>query len=358
SVARQSKAIMVRQIIHKSIPYTMETVSVVGLLVIFFILMKTSDSIENIFPLLSLLGVATIRLKQMVSKIALSINTINATRAYIPGIITDIKELEELEKQRKKKELPVEKGDGFESLELKKISYIYPATTINAIDDVSIEVKRGESIAFVGPTGCGKTTLVNIILGLLDPQSGTVVVNGRDISSDITNWRTCLGYIPQSVFLIDDTIRANIAFGVSGEDVDEVKLQSIIDLACLTEFVKEQPDGIDTVVGERGIRLSGGQRQRLGIARALYTEPEVLIMDEATSALDNKTESDVMQAIQNMKENRTLIMIAHRLSTVENCDKLYCLGDGAVKGSGSYSELTTSLPEFRALAMVSRKECL
>jgi len=238
----------------------------------------------------------------------------------------------------------------FDNLSLAAVSYTYPNTERPAVNNVSLNLKRGESIAFVGPTGCGKSTLVNLILGLLEPGSGTIKVNGVDIFSNLKGWRRLLGYIPQTIFLLDDTICANIAFGVPKDRVDKGLLQSVLQSACLDDFVETLPQGLDTVVGERGVLLSGGQRQRIGIARALYFQPEVLVMDEATSALDNKTEADVMTAIRNAKKDRTLIMVAHRLSTVEDCDRLYYFENGTIAACGNYRELLNTSVEFSEMA--------
>ncbi len=234
---------------------------------------------------------------------------------------------------------------------MENVTYFYPHAKMPALDAVSLHVEKGQAIAFVGSTGCGKSTLVNVILGLLEPKSGHVRVNGTDIQQDLTGWRSQLGYIPQSIFLVDDTIRANVAFGVPSEDVDEQQLQAALCSARLDEFIETLPLRDRTVVGEQGIRLSGGQRQRLGIARALYQDPEVLVMDEATSALDNTTEVEVMKAIQNMKKGRTLILIAHRLSTVEACDRLYYMRDGRIEHSGSYETLKQISTSFREMAV-------
>ena len=201
----------------------------------------------------------------------------------------------------------------------------------------------------LGSTGSGKSTIVNLLLGLLEPQAGHVRVNGNDVYQNMSSWRRHLGYIPQSIFLIDDSIRANIAFGVYEKDIDNARIKAAIKTAMLTDFVESLPNGLDTIVGERGVRLSGGQRQRLGIARALYPNPSVLVMDEATSALDNKTESMIMDAIANLKKDRTLIMVAHRLSTVKDCDRLYYLREGEIEKSGTYAELIEGSPSFREM---------
>ena len=192
-----------------------------------------------------------------------------------------------------------------------------------------------------------KSTLINLLLGLLQPQTGYITANGVDIHSDPEGWRSHLGYIPQFIFLIDDTIVANIAFGVPAEEVDMARLWNALQSARLDEYIQQLPQGVYTEVGERGVRLSGGQRQRLGIARAIYFDPEVLVMDEATSALDNQTEVEVMEALENLKANRTIIMIAHRLSTVRDCDRLYYLKDGQLASQGGFDSLQEKSVDFR-----------
>jgi ABC-type multidrug transport system fused ATPase/permease subunit len=202
----------------------------------------------------------------------------------------------------------------------------------------------------VGPTGSGKTTLVNLLLGLLKPDEGTVLEDGVNINLKLTEWHQKIGYIPQFIYLLNDTIKNNIAFGLEDSDIEEKKLQKAIRTAQLENFVSTLPEEIETIVGERGIRLSGGQRQRIGIARALYNNPEILVMDEATSALDNTTEDLLVQALEKLKEDHTIIMIAHRLSTIKNCDTLYFMKDGHIIASGNYEELLSRCDEFRKMA--------
>ena len=182
---------------------------------------------------------------------------------------------------------------------------------------------KGESIGIVGNSGAGKTTLVDIILGLLKPQSGQVFVDGLDIEHDMKGWHNCVGYIPQMIFMLDDSIRNNVCFGIDEKDIDEERLWMTLRDASLYEFVNNLPEGVNTQIGERGVRLSGGQRQRIGIARALYRNPSVLVFDEATSALDNDTEMAIMDSIHSLHGNKTMIIIAHRLSTIEACDHIY-----------------------------------
>jgi ATP-binding cassette subfamily C protein len=203
----------------------------------------------------------------------------------------------------------------------------------------------------VGSSGAGKTTIVDLILGLLEPDKGEILLDGNDIQQNLSAWQKTLGYIPQSIYLADETLRSNIAFGIPEEEIDEQKVLNAVQMAQLETLIKQLPDGLDTIIGENGTRLSGGQRQRVGIARALYHDPEVLVMDEATSALDNITEKQITDAIESLKGERTLIMIAHRLTTVKNCDMLYFMEDGKIVEQGTYDDLVHSNVRFREMAL-------
>lgn len=226
-----------------------------------------------------------------------------------------------------------------QQIDLLGVTYSYPGTSKAALQDITLTIQKDQSIAFIGKSGAGKTTLVDVILGLLELEHGDIRVDGVSIYDNLRSWQNLVGYIPQSIFLIDDTIERNIAFGVSDELVDSERLEQVIQAAQLQELIEQLPQGIKTEVGERGVRLSGGQRQRVGIARALYHEREILILDEATAALDNETEQYVTEAIKSLAGTKTLIIIAHRLSTVEHCDAIYVLEGGNVIKSGSYQEV-------------------
>jgi ABC-type multidrug transport system fused ATPase/permease subunit len=215
-----------------------------------------------------------------------------------------------------------------DSIRLCEVSFRYPNQKEYSIKDVSLTIPIGQSVAFTGESGAGKTTLVDIVLGLFRPERGSVLVDGEDLHGLKTLWQQKIGYIPQSIFLSDDSIRGNVAFGIDSEEINEVEIWRALEQAQLKEFVEALPDKLETTVGERGVRLSGGQRQRIGIARALYHNPEILFMDEATSALDNETEKDIMRAIDGLKGEKTLIIIAHRLSTIENCDIVFKINKG------------------------------
>ena len=211
-------------------------------------------------------------------------------------------------------------------------------------------MRSGKAVAFIGPSGAGKSTLVDVILGLLTPTRGEIDVDGHNIEEDLSSWQQQIGYIPQDIYLIDDSIARNIAFGLKDEDINGQALTRAAETAQLGSFLATLPKGLNTVVGNRGIRLSGGQRQRIGIARALYNEPRVLVMDEATNALDNETEREVVRAINQLRGDRTIIMIAHRLTTVIGCDRVYLLEAGKIKDAGSYVELARRHKHLRLRA--------
>jgi ATP-binding cassette, subfamily B, bacterial PglK len=227
------------------------------------------------------------------------------------------------------------------------------------LNNLSLTIKHNTSVAFVGATGSGKTTIVDILLGLLPPDEGQLLVDGNPLTNDnLRNWQANLGYVPQTIFLSDGSLAQNIAFGITTDKLDINAVKKAATIANLHDFIETLPDGYDTLTGERGVRLSGGQRQRIGIARALYHDPSVLILDEATSALDNVTEEAVFQAIKNVMGKKTVIMIAHRISTVRECDTIFVLEGGRIVSQGTYKELLMSSPHFQALARQGVKEAV
>jgi ABC-type multidrug transport system fused ATPase/permease subunit len=227
----------------------------------------------------------------------------------------------------------------FENIEVDSLVFSYEGIESPVLKNVNVHIRKGEAVGFVGQSGSGKSTLIDIMLGLLHPQGGLVSVNGQRIDDVKQSWQQQIGYIPQTIFLMDDSLRRNIAIGIADKEIDELAITEALKSAQLEDFVASLPEGIDTVVGERGVRLSGGQRQRIGIARALYHRPSVLVLDEATSSLDTETEHGVMQAVQALQGDKTVIIVAHRLSTVEYCDRLYRLDAGRIVDEGTFDEV-------------------
>ena len=221
------------------------------------------------------------------------------------------------------------------NLRVSNLSFSYEGTQRTVLESINLDLHAGQMIGFVGMSGAGKSTLIDCILGLIVPSSGNLIIDGVKITNkNVKNWQKNIGYVPQVIYLLDASLRENIAFGISIDFIDEEKLGNAIKKAQLSDFVSDLPKGLDTFVGERGVRLSGGQRQRIGIARALYNDPSVLVLDEATSALDNETESEVMNAVESLQGSRTILIIAHRLSTIKNCDYIYKLENGKVISDG------------------------
>jgi len=236
---------------------------------------------------------------------------------------------------------------------LENVTYSYPKSSKKSLVDFNIMIPLGTSLGIVGSTGSGKTTLVDIILGLLNPSSGSIKVDDLTVDkSNLRSWQNLFGYVPQEIFLTDSTILENLAFGIPKDSIDQKQVENCAQMAQIHDFINELPEGYETVVGERGVRLSGGQRQRIGIARALYRKPKVLVFDEATSALDSITEKEVVRAINNLTNELTTIIVAHRLSTVQNCDQIILLDCGKVKEIGSYERLLEESELFRNMALV------
>jgi ATP-binding cassette, subfamily B, bacterial PglK len=330
-----------------------EILLITGILSITLIMVWEGRSFSVIIPILTLFGVAAIKLMPIFSTVIKEVNNLRYNSASVYAVYDDLMYLEKENITYRNQLLQeTERLSLEQKLELRNVSFHYPNSDEEAVRDISITIPKGNAIAFVGPSGAGKTTLVDIILGLLEPREGAVVVDGVDIQTNLPGWMKNIGYIPQSIYLLDDWIRRNIAFGIPDDMVDEEKLWNAIRAAQLEELVERLPDKEYSKVGERGVRLSGGQQQRIGIARALYNNPQVLIMDEATSALDNITEKYVIEAIEKLRGDRTIIMIAHRLTTVRNCDTIYMLDEGRVVETGNYQELLSGSSEFRRMSLI------
>lgn len=348
SMKNFARVTRLRQAIGNAMPPVLETVAVAGILGILVILVMIGQDPASLLPMVALYAAAVVRLRQYVGTFAMAINQIQFSKAAVPNVVDELELMKSLETETIGPET-TEFSFG-ESISIANLTYTYPNVESPALKSVNIDIRRGESIGIVGSTGSGKSTLISIILGLLRQQQGQVLVDGVDIRTNIRGWLNHIGYIPQTIVLLDSSIRRNIAFGVPPDKINEAAVDAAVEAAQLQSFVQELPDGLDTVVGERGVRLSGGQRQRVGIARALYKNPDVIIMDEATAALDNQTEELLMSELNRLKNNRTFIMIAHRLSTVRNCDRLYFLKGGEVESVGNFDELMEASAGFRTMA--------
>lgn len=309
--------------------YTVEAVSMTGLLiaVIVKLLFGEADSVYFISQLAAF-AVAAMRLMPSVGRINEHASNMLYALPSVELVYHDLVGIEGLtEKDGEKRQ---ENWRLRESIQVQGVSYHYPDTEEWVLDNVNLTIAKGTTVAFIGSTGSGKTTMVDIILGLLTPVKGVVMADEINVHEQSKTFHSQVGYIPQTIYLSDDTIRNNIAFGVQEERVDEAAVRAAVEKAQLREFIESLPHGLDTIVGDRGVRLSGGQRQRIGIARALYHDPEILVLDEATSALDNETESAVMEAIEHLQGMKTMIIIAHRLTTIRNVDVIYEVSDGRV----------------------------
>lgn len=309
----------------------MESLCICGLLLTVIVKVELGNTdIRQFVPILSAFAVAAFRMLPSFNRITGLIGGIMFDLPSLDAVYQDLIEIEELMRRRRTKETISGQVELREAVKMEDISFHYPETDKLILDHASLSVKKNQSVALIGASGAGKTTVVDIILGLLEPQGGSVTVDGTDIRREMSSWHQSIGYIPQTIYLMDDTIRANIAFGIPADDIDDGMIEQAMREAQLEQFVHSLPDGADTVIGDRGVKLSGGQRQRIGIARALYGNPQVLILDEATSALDNETEKEVMEAIDSLHGKRTMIVIAHRLSTIRNCDEIYEVADGVI----------------------------
>lgn len=312
-----------------------ETVAIAGMILYMMLRIANGTPVTEIMPQLTTLAVAAMRLIPSANRINNYLTSIAYFEPFFMGVTDNLQEEirdesvnydeEAYRKKKDVKKLPVKK-----EILLKGITYKYPNSDVLIFDRATMQIPVGKSVGIVGTSGAGKTTAVDIMLGLLRLQSGEILADGVEVREHYESWLKNIGYIPQTIFMIDSTIRKNVAFGCADEDIDDEKVWMALKEAQLDEFVRGLPEGLDTGIGERGIRLSGGQRQRIGIARALFEDPEVLVLDEATSALDNDTEAAIMESINHLHGRKTLIIIAHRLQTIEKCDIVYRVEEGSV----------------------------
>ncbi|MDE7273228.1 MAG: ABC transporter ATP-binding protein/permease [Lachnospiraceae bacterium] len=307
----------------------METVCICSLMIAMIIkIVVVKSDIASFVTTLSVFAVAAFRMLPSFNKITGYISGMMFNKPAIDSVYRDLREIEQLMAQR-----TADDGGGVravfdDAIHLNNVSFRYPESERWILNRASLELRKNTSTALIGASGAGKTTAADLILGILDPQEGCITIDDTDIKTCMGSWHEQVGYIPQTIYLMDDSIRANIAFGIPETEIDDTAIEKALQEAQLDTFVHALPDGLNTMIGDRGVKLSGGQRQRIGIARALYRNPSVLVLDEATSALDNETEREVMEAIDGLHGTRTLIVIAHRLSTIKKCDKIYEVGNG------------------------------
>lgn len=308
----------------------LELLAVIGMAILVLTMVAQGKQVSEVLPVLGVFAAAALRLIPSVNRVLVALSSL---RYGLPVIETLHAEMH-LVGTEARAGVRGPRGRFQRGLRLDDVGYRYPGARGPALVGISLEVGRGETVGFIGASGAGKSTLVDVLLGLLEPTEGAVLVDGADIRADRRGWQDQIGYVPQDIFLTDDTLRRNIAFGLPDDEISEEAVLRAVHAAQLEGFIAHLPEGLGTVVGERGVRLSGGQRQRIGIARALYHDPPVLVLDEATSALDNKTEADVMDAIRALHGVKTIMIVAHRLTTVAHCDRIYRLGQGHLLAEG------------------------
>lgn len=315
-----------RQLILQALPRLwLELLGVVGLSALILTLLKQGRPVDSLVPTLGLFAAAAFRLMPSVNKVLTSIQSLRYAQPVIRVLTNELASMKSVQQEGGLDVIAFERA-----LELENVCYTYPGATSAALKNISLTIPQGRAVGIIGGSGAGKTTLIDVILGLLTPDQGTVRVDGKDIQTNLRGWQNQIGYVPQNIYLIDDTLRSNIAFGIAPHQINDSAVWSALRAAQLEEFGKQLPDGLETFVGERGVRLSGGQRQRIGIARALYHDPGVLVLDEATNALDKVTEQGVMDAVRALHGKKTVLIVAHRDSTIEHCDIVVRLARGSV----------------------------
>ena len=316
-----------------------------GMILLILNLMSSGNNFANIVPIISLYAFAGYRLMPALQQIYSGISQLKFSGVALDKLYQDIINLEKTIKKPSDK-VNLKFND---SIILKQLSFYYPNNTKPTIKEINLSINNKTKVGIVGKTGSGKTTIIDIILGLLDPKSGSLLVDGKIINHNNKRaWQNNIGYVPQQIYLKDSSIKSNIAFGINEENIDMNKIIDVSKIADLHDFVVDNlPQRYDTIVGERGIRLSGGQRQRIGIARALYNNPNLIIFDEATNSLDNMTENNVMNAIDKLNKKSTIIIVAHRLSTVKNCDNIFFIENGIIKKSGTYNKIFKSNEDLK-----------
>jgi len=347
--AKKMAIIQAHRVLITSMPrYLLEAIAFAGMVIIIIVLISLNDGMNSaIFPVVGLYAMVGYRLMPAFQQMYSGIANLKFNLPAFENLVKEFNYSDSL-----KQELNEAKIVPFrDKIKISKLYFSYESDENNILNDLNLEILKNTTVGLVGSTGSGKTTLIDIILFLLQPSSGCISIDGIEINSkNRLGWQKQIGYVPQSIYLTDDSILENIAFAVPFDEIDLKKVEKAAKMASLHNFVQTLPAKYDTLVGERGVRLSGGQRQRIGIARALYHDPDVLVLDEATSSLDGITEDVIIEAIKNLSHKKTIIMIAHRISTVKDCDTIYLLKNGNVKESGSYEYLIKNSDEFRKIA--------
>jgi ABC-type multidrug transport system fused ATPase/permease subunit len=320
-----------------------EFLAVAALAMLVTLMLQRGRSMEEILPVLGVFAAVAFRLMPSANRLLGAVQSLRYALPVVDVLYRETRLPAPGPRARTMAAIPFGRV-----LDLSDVSFTYPGAATASLRGVSVRVQRGESVGFVGSSGAGKSTLVDVLLGLLTPDAGVVAVDGVGIQTNLRGWQDQIGYVPQSIFLTDDSLRRNVAFGLPDSEIDANAVRRALRAAQLDEFIATLPEGLETVVGERGVRLSGGQRQRIGIARALYHDPTVLVLDEATSALDTATEHEVMEAVRALHGTKTIVIVAHRLSTVEHCDRVYRLKDGCVVEEGTPATVVLGQPRGAA----------
>lgn len=325
--------------------YTLEVSFILAVIGMASILFATGTQ-ENALAVLGVFAAASLRLLPTLNRVTSTIGTVRAGQGAMRTLVTEIQKLDEEDLHS---EARLTQHDFRGAIEIANVEYRYPDADRPVLDGISIVIPEGQTTAIVGASGAGKSTLLDIILGLVPPTAGDVLCGGRSIHDDLVAWFESVGLVPQDVYMVDDTLENNIAYGVDPTEIDRDRVAQVLEQARLTDFVADLPHGLQTRLGQRGVRLSGGQRQRVGIARALYRRPQILILDEATSALDNVTEHQITETVAGLRGDMTIIVVAHRLSTVRDADSIIFMKDGAVESMGTFSQLRKSNADFERL---------
>jgi ABC-type multidrug transport system fused ATPase/permease subunit len=326
------------QLITLAPRYLLEVTMVVFVVTLVLLIILRGSDVQALVPTLGMFGVAALRLMPSANTLSSSLIQLRYERDSIFRLHRDLQTVAHAPREACEYSLETA-PDEFRTLALDQVHFTYPRARQPALKGLSLDIRAGQSIGLIGPSGAGKTTLVDVLLGLLQPQAGELRYNDRPLTDALAQWRAQVAYLPQQIFLVDDTLRHNVALGVEETEIDETRVNDALRQARLEELVHQLPDGINTILGERGVRLSGGQRQRVALARAFYHGRSVLVMDEATSALDNETEREIVEEIRRLKGQKTMIVIAHRLTTVRYCDWIYRLQDGRIVEQGTYDRV-------------------